>query len=121
MKATLWIGAAALAALFAAGCEDDRALGTERSQDTPLTPPPAAPYQDPQLNPYKGVDVQPPSMNESSSKAKAAPEADKANELTPNDGSNAVDGSNAKMRVVEVQNGEDLSSIPDLNEPIWAP
>ncbi len=141
MKASLWIGAAALAALFAAGCDDDRALGTEKNQDTPVAPPPPAPYQDPALNPYKGVDIAPPAMNEvsGSNKAKETTDADKNKEmppldqpkemsapgmtkqLVPNDGSSAVDSSNAQLQVVEVENGEDLASIPDLTEPIWAP
>jgi hypothetical protein len=118
MKVTIWIGAAALAALFAAGCDSDRALGTEKNHDTPVGPmPPAAPYQDPALNPYKGVDITPPAMEPKAEREKPS----QAKELPEGKTQEPFDNSNAKLQVIEVQNGEDLASIPDLNEPIWAP
>jgi hypothetical protein len=107
MKTTVLLAAAALASLLA-GCEDDQALGTERSRQVPEAPapidfPPDRP-RDTEGTPSAET-VEPAMPSESASERTRA--ADR--EVVP-----------APVAPPAVMNGEDLAQIPDLTEPIWA-
>jgi hypothetical protein len=110
MKTTMLLAAAAMASMFAAGCQDDQALGTERSRELPEAP---APIEFPGL---------PPANAEG--QATADTSTPRMPSETPNlEARRAWDNDPTGARaagVPEVMNGEDLDAIPDLNEPIWS-
>jgi len=136
MKSTLWLGAAAFAAMFAAGCQDNQALGTERNRTQPDVPAPnnqtvpngspqvqGTPIDraDPMAQPGQGVDAR---LNgdrgAAANPSRDEPTANGARSLDSASGSNPVDSSSARMdNGREVINGEDLSNVPDQVGPLW--
>jgi hypothetical protein len=110
MKTTLLLAAAAIASMSATGCQDDQALGTERSRELPEAPAP--------------IDMPPERSDTTQSVPTADTSAPRMPSETPDPQARRAwdrdyTGSRAAS-LPQVMNGEDLDSIPDLNEPIWA-
>jgi hypothetical protein len=97
------LGALAIASVLVAGCQDDRALGAERNGITPSEMPPA--------NDHRPLD-------EPSVPGTSDPMGTTQSPRTPTGW--LQEGTPATDPTPEAMNGEDLASIPELHEPIWA-
>jgi hypothetical protein len=130
MKTSIWLGAAALGAMLSIGCQDNQALGTERTRDVvpaPLDPAiPNQPLQAREANPLPADPMNRPDQEGVGEAAKAEPisakepTAEAGSDLTQRSSDPIVDSSRASMTVTDYQNGEDLSDVPDQVGPLWA-
>jgi hypothetical protein len=117
MKTTTLLCAVALGSLFVAGCEDNRALGTERTAPERAAP---GPNDYPAAN--RPFDTEPHSHMQSTPATKDMTPDEQPSETstrTSQPSPNQDQTAGANPRSTAVMNGEDLATIPDLHGPIW--